>query len=70
MIALVLLFHITKSIECAALVEFVECNHIRKVKHVNFLELGSGPILGRHYIQRHITVIDDLRITLANARCF
>lgn len=70
MVALVLLLHITQGIEGTAFVEFIECNEVGEIEHVDFFELGGGAVLWRHYVQAQIAVFDDFCIALANARGF
>ena len=69
-VALVLLAHVTQRIEGTSLVKLVEGNQVCKVEHVDFLQLRGRPILRRHYVERKIRMLDDLRIGLSDAGSF
>ena len=69
-VALVLLSDIAQSIECAAFVEFVECNDVCEVEHVDFLELRCRAVFRGHDVQRNIGMVEDFGIRLANSGGF
>ena len=69
-VALVLLAHVTKRIEGAALVKLIEGDQVCKVEHVDFLQLRGRPILRRHHVERKIRMLNDLCIGLPDAGGF
>ena len=66
-VALVLLLHVAQGVQCTALVKFVERNQICKVEHVNLLELRRRAVLWGHHVQRHIAVVEDFGVGLADS---
>ncbi len=47
----VLLFDIAHGIECTALVEFVDGNHVCKIEHIDFFQLRGRAIFRGHHVQ-------------------
>ena len=70
MVALELLSHVADGIQGSALVKFVDGDYVGKIQHVDFLQLRRGPKFRRHDVQRHIAVVHDFRIALANSTGF
>ena len=68
MVALVLLLDISQGILGTTLVKLVDSDQVRKVQHIDLLQLGSGAVFWRHHIERYVTVIYDLGVTLAYTR--
>ena len=69
-VALELLPDIPQRVLRTTFVEFVDGNDVRKVEHVNFLELRGRAKLRGHDVERHIAVIHDFGVTLSNATRF
>ena len=69
-VALILLAHIPERIQGPSLVEFIERDDIRKIQHIDLLQLGGCSVFRRHDIERKITVVEDLCIALTNAGSF
>ena len=66
-VAAVLFLHVTHRIEGPTLVKLVDGHDVRKVQHVDLLELCGGAKFRSHYIERGIAVVQDLGVALANA---
>ena len=66
-VALVLLADVAQGIGASALVELVDGHHISEVEHVDLLQLRSGAEFRGHHVQRHVAVVHDFRVALADA---
>ena len=67
-IPLVLLADIPQRIEGTLLVRLVDRNQVGEVEHVDLLQLRCRSVLRSHHIHRHIRVVDDLGVGLADSR--
>ena len=65
-VALDLLANVPQRVLAALAVELVDGDEVRKIEHVDFLELARRAILGRHHVERRIDERHDRRITLAD----
>ncbi len=68
-VAAPLLAHVAQRILGTALLELVERDQLGEVEHVDLLELARRAVLAGHDVQRHVDEVDDLGVTLADARC-
>ena len=66
-VALELLPHVAQRVLGAPLVKLVDGHHVGEVEHVDFLQLRRRPELWGHHVQRHVAVVHDLGVALANA---
>ena len=69
-VTLNLFLHIPQGILSPSFIKFVHRDEVGKVQHINFFELGCGPVFRRHNIERNIAVINDFGIALADAGGF
>ena len=67
MVPLELLTHVAQCIQSPALIKLIQRHHIGIIEHIDLLQLRSGPIFGRHYIQSHIAVFSDHGIALTDS---
>ena len=67
MVPLKLLPHVAQRIQSTAFVKLIQSHHVGIIEHIDFLQLRGRAIFGRHYIQSHITVLGNHRITLTDS---
>src|SRR5204862_433478 len=65
-VALDLLANVPQRVLAALAVELVDGDEVRKIEHVDFLELARRAVLGRHHVERSIDERHDRRIALAD----
>ena len=65
-----LFLYIAQRIQCTAFVELIEGNQVRKIQHVDLLQLRSGPVFGGHDVQRSGAVLQNFRVGLADSTGF
>ena len=69
-IALHLLADISIGVFGATAIKFIDDHHIRKIEHIDFLQLTLGAKLRRHHIDQLVDIGHQTGVALANARGF
>ena len=67
MISSPLTFHISQCIQRPPLLKFVQRDGVRKIKHIDFFQLGSRAIFRGHHVDGEVHKIHNLTVTLPNA---